>query len=141
MLWRQRIRGLTQRQLEKMADLPNGSVSRLERGNGMPTPEALQRIAHVLDVSANDLRWAAAGLLDHLSRGLGSGADALEEDAFDGLAESSGSHGTDIAMPGRLEHRWRRLRTNEAALHRERDRLEVETMLWIVHSAGTCGSS
>lgn len=45
-------RGLTQDELARLARIDQAQISRLERGFGRPTPEAVLRIAEALNLSS-----------------------------------------------------------------------------------------
>lgn len=52
--WRE-LRGLTQEQLAAEADISMRHMGRIERGEGNPTVDVLERLANVLDLKAPHL--------------------------------------------------------------------------------------
>ncbi len=48
-------RGLSQRQLAKMAGLSNGALWRIEKQNGDITLRSLHKVAEALDITEDDL--------------------------------------------------------------------------------------
>lgn len=55
-LWR-KFRKLKQRDLETMASLGHNSVSRIENGQVSPKLETIQKIAHALEISVEELQF------------------------------------------------------------------------------------
>lgn len=129
-LWRERIRELThgerltQDELQSLAELPSGSVSRFERGVNTPGEEELRRIARVLKTDVPALLDAADLLYELLLRALGP----LR--LIDGHEETppAGSEIADREIPVELpedqRRRWERLLAAEAEIARERHQLE-----------------
>lgn len=130
-IWRERILeltegdGVTQRQLESLAELPSGSVSRFERGVNTPGQEELQRIARVLKTDAAALLEAADLLFELLLRALGP---LRLVDGHELEVSPPGSEVADrdipVELPEEQRRRWERLLAAEAEVSRERHQLE-----------------
>jgi len=130
-LWRERIRELahgeklTQDELQGLADLTRGSVSRFERGVNTPGQEELRRIARVLKTDVPALLDAADLLYELLLRALGP-LRLIE--GHEGKAPPPGSEIADREIPVELpedqRRRWERLLAAEGELARERHELE-----------------
>lgn len=131
-LWRERIyrlaegRKLRQNDLQRLAKLPKGSLSRFERGDNAPGPEELRRIARELKTDVTALLDAADFLYELLLRALGPLRliEGHEGEAPPPPGSEIADREIPVELPEDQRRRWGRLLAAEAELARERHQLE-----------------
>jgi transcriptional regulator with XRE-family HTH domain len=122
-LWRERIRDITQDELQEKAGLGAGRVSSYERGEDFPGAEALEKIAKALQVEVAELRNGADWMFHHLARGL----SPFEKDSSYPLEDPSSDEVAEPRMPEDLRRAWDRQLKAESDLARQRVLLEYES--------------
>lgn len=144
-IWRDRIyrltegQGLTQDELQTLAELPGGSISRFERGVSSPGADELRRIVRVLKTDEAALRSAADLLFDLLARALGPLRLADDHEGLPPPASDVTDRGIPIQPPEEIRRRWERLLAAEAKLARERQDLEYLTRVHASRLAAALG--
>lgn len=131
-LWRERVRDITQRELEKAASLSTGRVTKLERGESEPRPEEMESIAMVLKTTPAKWRELARPIEEDLmtrSTGLepdGAYPAPVVEPGLlvDGDAPTAG-------LPKELRDRWEQQRADELRVRKNRDDLTFETNAYL----------
>lgn len=132
-IWRDRVyevtegKRLSQGELQRLAELPGNSMTRIERGSKAPGPEELRRIVRVLKTDVATLMSSADLLFDLLARALGPLRLAEDHAGEPPPASEVTDRGIPIAPPEELRRRWQRLLAAEADLARERHELEYLT--------------
>lgn len=124
-LWRERIRDMSQDELERKAELSAGRISSYERGQDFPGAEALERIAKALDVQVAELRNGADWIFHHLVRSL----SPFEKDFSYPLETPSSDEVAESSMPEDLQRAWDRQLKAESDLARARVLLEYASKL------------
>lgn len=119
-LWRRIRDDMSQSQLEETAGLSKNRVSSYERGEDLPDPENLERIAGALDVEPKNLRYGAELMIHHLAMTL----DPREAEVEYPLPRPEGSEIAEPAMPDELRLAWEVQLEAESRLARSRQRLE-----------------
>lgn len=121
-LWRERIRKLSQAELEEAAGLSSGRVSDYERGEAYPELENLERIARALELEPQQLRAGAESIVHHLAQGLGPLEAEMNYPPHPPHGDAA-----EPAMPGDLRDAWDRQLKAEHQLARSRQLLEYDS--------------
>jgi transcriptional regulator with XRE-family HTH domain len=119
-VWRERIRDISQGELETKAELSTGRISSYERGEDFPGAQALERIAQALEITVADLRNTADGIFHHLAQSL----KPFERDFSYPLPTPSSDEVAESSMPEDLQRAWDRQLKAESDLARARVLLE-----------------
>ena len=121
-LWRERVRKISQTELEEAAGLSSGRVSDYERGEAYPEPENLERIAGALGLEPQQLRAGAEAIVHHLAQGLGPLEATLDYPPHPPHGDAA-----EPAMPEDLRSAWDWLLDAEHRLARARQLLENDS--------------
>lgn len=131
-VWREGLRKVTQKELERAAHLGAERVSKIERGYSDPRPDEMDRIADFFNTTARhwiDLaRPIEDFLVERTARLLPGGdyaAPIVEPGSLvDGTAPTTG-------LPKELRDRWARQRLDEQRVQENRDNLTIETNAYL----------
>lgn len=131
-LWREGLRKVTQKELERAVGLSAERVSKLERGKSDLRGDEIDRIAEYFNTTAVHWIELARPLEDDLVKrttDLARGGDyappVVEPDSLvDGDAPTPG-------LPKELRDRWEQQRAEELRVRKNRDDLTIETNAYL----------
>ena len=89
------LKGITQKEAARLADIPYSTYSNYENNNREPEMEVLYKIADVLDVSAEQLIYGPAGVLNSETAEYLlelAGYDLYNMDSYYAICETSGDN-------------------------------------------------
>lgn len=125
-----KVRGLTQEQLAAAASMSVMSIRRYESGDRTPKAEQLEKIAEVLCVPADYLRYGNFSLSQNVAARLLDGYEVanIGSRIADTIALNSSSHPESVSSPAaRIERALQSL--NDAGQNAAADRIDELTMI------------